>query len=196
VRRDAPLSDCYFHTMSNYRRSREGHLFFFTVVAHKRRQILTTPMGRECLRNAIKEVQDHHPFELTAIVLLPDHLHTIWEMPRGDQNYSLRWRRIKSLFTTKWITAGGKAAAVSHNRVKRRERGVWQRRFYEHTIQDEADLKRCVDYLHVNPLKHGFVKRVCDWPWSSFHRYVKLGEYSANWGSQAEWYGDEFKNFD
>ena len=153
-------------------------------------------MGRECLRNAIKEVQDHHPFELTAIVLLPDHLHTIWEMPRGDQNYSLRWRRIKSLFTTKWITAGGKAAAVSHNRVKRRERGVWQRRFYEHTIQDEADLKRCVDYLHVNPLKHGLVKRVCDWPWSSFHRYVKLGEYSANWGSQAEWYGDEFKNFD
>jgi len=103
--------------------------------------------------------------------------------------------RTSCCYATQPLEAGG-LPGVSHSRVKRRERGVWQRRFDENTIQDEADLKRCVDYLHVNPLKHGLVKRVCDWPWSSFHRYVKLGEYSANWGSQAEWYGDEFKNFD
>jgi len=86
--------------------------------------------------------------------------------------------------------------AVSRSHIHRGERGVWQRRFYEHTIQEELDLKRCVDYLHVNALKHGFVKRVSEWPWSTFHRYVKLGEYPANWGSQAEWYGDDFKNFE
>ena len=182
--------------MSNYRRSREGSLYFFTVVTHKRQPILTTPLGRECLRTAIAEVREKYRFDISAIVLLPDHLHAVWEMPREDSDYSLRWRRIKSLFTRSWTSHGGQSAAISRSRVKRSERGVWQRRFFEHTIRDEADLKRCVDYIHVNPLKHSLVERVRDWPWSSFHRYVKLGEYSNDWGNAAEWYGDEFVNFE
>jgi putative transposase len=85
---------------------------------------------------------------------------------------------------------------VSASRRGKGEYGVWQRRFFEHTVRDERDLRRCVDYVHVNPLKHGLVNRVADWPWSSFHRYVRLGEYSMEWGSAAEWYGDEFRNFE
>ncbi|WP_423838994.1 REP-associated tyrosine transposase, partial [Symmachiella dynata] len=85
---------------------------------------------------------------------------------------------------------------ISPSRAKRGEQGVWQRRFFEHTCRDEADLKRCIDYVHINPLKHGLVERVQDWPWSSFHRYVKQGEYPAEWGNAAEWYGDEFALFE
>jgi putative transposase len=80
--------------------------------------------------------------------------------------------------------------------MEKRERSVWQRRFFEHTVRDERDLRRCVDYVHVNPLKHGLVDRVPDWPWSSFHRYVRLGEYSSDWGSSNDWYGDEFANYE
>lgn len=87
-------------------------------------------------------------------------------------------------------------SAVSASRSKHGEQSVWQRRFFEHTIRDEQDLKRCFDYVHVNPLKHGLVNRVSDWPWSSFHRYVKLGEYPVEWGNAWEWYGDEFKYFE
>jgi putative transposase len=112
-------------------------------------------------------------------VLLPDHLHAVWELPRGDADDSTRWRRIKSLFTRQWLAA---------------EQGVWQRRFFEHTCRDDDDLKRCADYTHVNPLKHGLVTRVRDWPWSSFHRCVHSGEYPSDWGSAAHWYGDELRH--
>ncbi len=82
---------------------------------------------------------------------------------------------------------------VGPSRRRKQERGIWQRRFYEHTCRDEDDLKRCIDYIHVNPVKHGLVGRVIDWPWSSFHRYVRLGEYPIDWGGGDEWYGDEFR---
>lgn len=126
-------------------------------------------------------MRSRNPFSLDAIVLLPDHLHTVWTLPSGDENFSTRWRQIKTLFTKQWLAEGGDEVAQSLSRDIKRERGVWQRRFYEHTCQDEADLKRCVDYLHANPLKHGLVDRVVDWPWSSFHRYVRLGEYGDEW---------------
>jgi len=158
--------------MSNYRRSREGHTYFFTVVTNQRRGILTTDLGRTCLRNAIRTVQHERPFHNVAFVLLPDHLHAVWELPHGDTDDSTRWRRIKSLFTRSWIAAGGSKGTISESRQTRREQGIWQRRFFEHTCRDEADLKRCVDYIHVNPLKHKLVECVRDWEWSSFHRYV------------------------
>lgn len=120
----------------------------------------------------------------------------MWQLPRGDTDYSTRWRRIKSLFTQTWLAGGGSCGEVNQSRASRRERGVWQRRFFEHTCRTEADLKRCVDYIHVNPLKHGLVERVRDWPWSSFHRYVRLGEYTADWGDAVDWYGDEFLHFE
>jgi putative transposase len=91
-----------------------------------------------------------------------------------------------------YLAAGGIETDVPVSRAVKGERGVLQRRYYEHTIRDEENLKHCVDYVHVNPLKHGLVKRVVDWPWSSFHRYVRLGEYTPDWGSDPTFYGDEW----
>lgn len=180
--------------MRRYLRNQTGRTYFFTVVTDERRPILTTDLGRSCLRAAFLQSKATRPFELTAIVLLPDHLHTVWTLPKGDTDYSTRWRAIKSDFTRRWLAVGGTEATRSESRISKAERSIWQRRFYEHTCRDEADLKRCVDYTHVNPLKHALVNRVCDWPWSSFHRYVRLGEYTRDWGSANEWYGDEFRN--
>lgn len=182
--------------MSRYRRSFEGDTFFFTVVTHERRKILCTALGRATLREAFRRTRADHPFDVAAIVLLPDHLHTVWQLPCDDLDYSLRWRHIKARFTLAWTKAGAAVGEISASRESKGEHGVWQRRFFEHTVRDERDLRRCVDYVHVNPLKHGLVDRVADWPWSSFHRYVQLGEYSSQWGSSADWYGDEFRDFE
>jgi putative transposase len=180
--------------MRRYLRNRAGRAFFFTVVTDERRPILTTELGWACLRAALHQTRASRPFELTAIVLLPDHMHSVWTLPEGDTDFSTRWRAIKSEFTRRWLAAGGSEATSSHSRSSKAERSIWQRRFYEHTCRDDADLKRCVDYVHVNPLKHGLVTQVRDWPWSSFHRHVRLGEYSLGWGSANEWYGDEFRD--
>jgi putative transposase len=179
--------------MSNYRRNFiPGGTFFFTLVTHQRRQFLATPAARCCLREALRKVRRDWPFALDAIVLLPDHLHCIWTLPPGDAAYDVRWKRIKHCFTTSYLSAGGSEGAISASRASKRERGIWQKRYYEHTVRDDDDLKRCVDYIHVNPLKHGLVARVRDWPWSSFHRYVTLGEYSPDWGGSPKFYGDEW----
>jgi putative transposase len=182
--------------MRQYIRSRSGQVFFFTVVTHERREILTTDLGRNSLRIALQTVRAEHPFRITAIVLLPDHLHAVLELPAGDTDYSSRWRRIKSSFTRLWTAQGGDEGLVGRSRRRKGERSVWQRRFYEHTCLGDEDLKRCIDYVHVNPLKHRLVGRVIDWPWSSFHRYVQLGEYPSDWGSSDAWYGDEFKHME
>ena len=182
--------------MVNYRRSRIGQVYFFTVVTHQRAPILTTDLGRDCLRNAIEGVRQKLEFENLAFVLLPDHLHAVWKLPAGDTDYSTRWKQIKAAFTKSWLKGGGIEQRQSASRTEKRERGVWQKRFFEHTCRDENDLQRCLDYTHVNPLKHGLVTRVCDWPWSSFHRYVEAGTYDLNWGSADEWYGDEFRHFE
>ncbi|MBL4885406.1 MAG: transposase [Planctomycetaceae bacterium] len=180
--------------MRRYIRSTAGRTLFFTLVTHERQEILTSQPGRHALRSAIKKVQSTHPFRIIAFVLLPDHLHTIWEMPQNDLDYPMRWRLIKTNFTRNWMKSGGAEGTVTASRMHKQERAIWQRRYYEHTCKDENDLKRCVDYTHVNPLKHGLVKRVADWEWSSFHRYVKQGEYPQNWGSSENWFGDEFIN--
>ncbi|MFG0295709.1 MAG: transposase [Maioricimonas sp. JB045] len=179
--------------MRRYRRWYHGQVFFFTLVTHQRRRILTTNLGRSALRSAIREVRQRHPFELTAVVLLPDHLHAVVTLPMGERDYSTRIRRLKGAFTRLWRAGGGVEGDVSRSRHRRGERGIWQRRFYEHTVRDESDLKRCIDYVHVNPLKHRLDERVRDWPWSSFHRYVRLGEYPEDWGRRREFYGDEFR---
>jgi len=161
-----------------------GGTYFFTAVTQLRRPLLCDDVARRCLHEAIEKVQGGWPFELTAIVLLPEHLHAVWTLPRGDARYSLRWKRIKEGFTRRYLEAGGREIPPRPSRVRRGERGVWQRRFWEHSVCDEDDLKRCVDYVHWNPKKHGHVKSVRDWPWSSFHRYVELGEYEPTWGAE------------
>ena len=169
--------------MTHYRRNYvPGGTYFFTVVTASRRPIFQTDTTRALLREAIRRIQTKRPFETVATVLLPDHLHCIWTLPHRDSDYSTRWQQIKEGFTRAFLNAGGEEAVTSESRHNRRERAVWQRRFWEHTCRDEDDLKRCVDYVHWNPKKHGLVTNVCDWPWSSFHRFVTEGEYSADWG--------------
>lgn len=183
--------------MSKYRRWRvEGGTYFFTVVTYERRPILTTDLGRSCLRTAIDEIRGRHPFEIIACVLLPDHLHVVWQLPHGDVDYSTRWRQIKTRFTQLFSQNAVRAPFPNASRSKRHEHSIWQRRFYEHTVRDEADLKRCVDYIHINPVKHRLVSRVCDWEWSSFHRFVGEQEYDLDWGGSDEWFGDEFQQWE
>jgi len=169
--------------MPEYRRNYvAGGTYFFTCVTHRRAPILTSDLGRRCLREAMVKVRRDYPFEIVAIVLLPDHWHSVWTLPSGDDRYSLRWMRIKEEFTESWLKGGGIELSQSESRQKHRQRGVWHKRYWEHTVRDEDDLKRCVDYIHWNPRKHRLVHRVQDWPWSSFHRLVVAGEYDIDWG--------------
>ena len=110
--------------------------------------------------------------------MLPDHLHAIWSLPEGDADFATRWSLIKSGFS-RGLSA---SAARSPSKLGKREKGIWQRRYWEHVIRDEADMARHIDYIHFNPVKHGLVSRVCDWPHSSFHRYVAEGVLPADWG--------------
>lgn len=169
--------------MPNYRRVKEqGGTFFFTVVTFDREPILTSPQGRAVLRKAWLDVQSKHSFDTVAICLLPDHLHTIWKLPEGDSDYPMRWREIKRKFTHDYIQIGNNGGLRNLSRVNRKEMAIWQRRYWEHTFYDEDDLNAHIDYIHINPMKHGLVKNVVDWPWSSFHRYVKKGIYPSDWG--------------
>ena len=171
--------------MSDYRRYFvPGGTFFFTLVAYNRREILTTDVGRKLLRQAIQTVDKNLPFKIIATVLLPDHWHLVMQLPNGDDNFSARIRRIKEVFTKSWLSHSLTESVVTQSQSKRGERGVWQPRFWEHSIQDEDDLIRCVDYIHWNPRKHKLVSRVRDWPWSSFHRFVSCGDYSIEWGGE------------
>lgn len=170
--------------MPNYRRPFvAGGTFFFTVVTHERQPILTSKIARDCLRKTLQLERSKRPFTIDALVLLPDHLHSIWTLPSNDSDFSVRWNRIKASFTQEYMSSQGAEGYLSQSRLKRGERGVWQRRFYVHSVRNPRDLKPCIDCVHINPLKHGLVDKVQDWKWSSFHRYVKLGEYSIDWGS-------------
>jgi len=172
--------------VSDYRRNYvPGGTYFFTVVTYDRRRILTGETSRACLRRAILAERIKRPFQIIAFVLLPDHLHTVWTLPRGDAEFSLRWRKIKENYTRLLLKAEVPAGPRPIARPRRREQDVWQRRFWEHTCRGEDDLKRCVDYVHWNPVKHRLVRRAGDYPWSSFHRFVREGEYGPDWGVEA-----------
>jgi putative transposase len=164
--------------MPEYRRAKvEGGVYFFTVaLADRSGDLLVLEVDR--LREAYRVAQKKRAFETIAICILPDHLHAIWHLPEGDQDFSSRWSLIKSGFS-RGLAA---VAARSASKMEKREKGIWQRRFWEHTIRDERDLATHVDYIHFNPVKHGLVARVCDWPHSSFHRYVTDGRLPKDWG--------------
>jgi putative transposase len=171
-----------------------GGTYFFTLVTQDRRPLFTEALARAALRGAIEAEQAVRPFEPVAIVLLPDHLHAVWTLPAGDADYPTRWRRIKERFTEAYLGNGGREARVSAARSRRAERGVWQRRYWEHVCRDEDDLERCLDYLHWNPVKHGYARRPADWPYSTFEKFVRLGQYEPGWGGDppadvpgAEW---------
>lgn len=169
--------------MTEYRRTKiQGATYFFTVNCAERRGNRILENNVDALRQVFRKVKQKHPFEIDAIVILPEHLHCIWTLPQDDADYSLRWNLIKSGFS-RLITDGER---LSESRIKRGERGIWQRRFWEHMVRDEKDFERHVDYIHWNPVKHGCVKRVRDWPYSSFHSYVRNGVYPVNWASDDE----------
>ena len=171
--------------MPDYRRSRlAGGTFFFTVVTEQRANLLCTELARSLLSKAVRDCRRRWPFHIDAIVLLGDHLHAIWTLPEGDTDYSTRWAWIKKEFSKSWIATGGFSREVSPRRQRRRRLGIWQRGFWEHTIQNETDFARHFDYVHYNPIKHGLVKSVSEWPYSTFHRWVRKGVYPIDWGSQ------------
>ena len=170
-------------TVSDFRRNYvPGGTYFFTVVTYCRRPFLTQTAARRSLRRAFRHVQGRWPFDIVAIVLLPDHFHTVWTLPPDDVRYSLRMQKVKEQFTRTFLDGGGVELPGTPSEEAHGQRGIWQGRFWEHTVRDEADLKWCVDYVHWNPVKHRYVRRVADYAWSSFHRYVRLGEYAGNWG--------------
>lgn len=164
--------------MVNYRRSFvPGGTFFFTVTLQDRKSNLLVERIN-LLKAGVQKVKNEYPFQIKAYVILPEHLHMIWELPQGDCNYSLRWKKIKAHFSKSLCQSG-----IILNKTKHHEYRLWQRRFWEHTIKDMLDFEDHVNYIHYNPIKHGLVKDLHDWPYSSFHHYVLTGQISEHWAS-------------
>ncbi|MDT4828695.1 REP-associated tyrosine transposase [compost metagenome] len=168
--------------MTAYRRDHTpGATWFFTLnLADRQSHLLIDRI--DLLRASFRTCMERHPWRIDAIVILPDHLHALCTLPAGDADYALRWRKIKSGFSR----ALPARESLSASRRCKGERGIWQRRFWEHRIRDDQDFARHVDYIHHNPRKHRHVECVADWRWSSFHRYVKAGILPLDWAGNGE----------
>ena len=167
----------------DYRRAwHRGGTYFFTVNCLQRKDNDCLVRNIDLLREVIASVKKSHPFVIHAWVVLPEHMHCVIELPEADADFATRWMLIKMLFS-KGIPKNERRSDV---RIERRERGIWQRRYWEHLIRDERDYQAHVDYVHINPVKHGLVKTVKDWPYSTFHKMVEQGVYAQNWGGGME----------
>ncbi len=168
-----------------------GGTYFFTVnLAERKRRLLVEHV--DLLRDVLRRVKARYLFHIDAMVILPEHLHAVWTMPQDDRDYSTRWMLIKAGFSR----GIAKTERRSQSRVRKGERGIWQRRFWEHVIRDDRDYEKHVDYIHYNPVKHGYVKRAADWPHSSIHRFIAAGLLPHEWGADfafgnAEGFGEE-----
>lgn len=163
--------------MRYHRANSAGGTYFFTVnLADRKSNLLLEQIA--VLRHAVRKVRQAHPFEIIAMVVLPDHLHAIWRLPDGDADFPLRWSLIKATFSREIP----KNEVIRRSRIVKRERGIWQRRYWEHQIRDDDDLEQHVAYIHNNPVKHGYVTRAIDWLHSSIHREVVRGNVNGNWG--------------
>ena len=163
-----------------YRRAwQAGGTYFFTVnLAERSRTLLVDHI--DVLREAVRKVKTVHPFDILAWVVMPDHLHAIWALPENDADFAMRWMLIKAGFSRgiprgEWINA---------SKRRKGERGLWQKRFWEHLIVNEDDLQRHIDYVHINPVKHGHVELASEWPYSSIHRYIRLGWVPQDWAAK------------
>ncbi len=176
--------------MPDYRRAwHPGGTYFFTVNLLQRQGTDLLTRHIDLLRAAVKSVRQRHHFKIHGWVVLPEHLHCIIELPQDDSNFAMRWRLIKMGFSK----ALPRVERLSAVRPQRGERGIWQRRYWEHLIRDERDYRAHMDYLHINPLKHRLVERVAEWPYSTFRRLVDQGIYPADWAGGCEGglgYGD------
>jgi putative transposase len=172
--------------MPNYRRAFVPNgCWFFTHNLHNRQETLLID-NIAALRSAFRQTQKKYPFTVEAIVVLPEHMHAVWKLPPDDADFATRWRLIKTRFTKSLP----KREARSPIRKARGERGIWQRRFWEHLIRDDRDYARHIEYCYINPIKHGLVRRVQDWPHSSFHRDVSHGLFPTDWAGEVEVKGD------
>jgi putative transposase len=162
-----------------YRRTNiGGATYFFTVNLADRKSTLLVEQI-DLLREAMRKIRQSHPFEIIACVVLPDHLHAIWRLPVGDADFPLRWALIKAAFSR----SIPKTELIRQSRKLKRERGIWQRRYWEHLIRDDDDLEKHVAYIYFNPVKHGYVTKAVDWPYSSIHREIRQGNIDKNWGT-------------
>ena len=175
-----------------YRRAiMAGATYFFTVNLAERRAVSLT-QHIDLLRGVIHRVKIAHPFHIDAMVVLPDHIHAMWTLPENDADYPMRWSLIKAGFSR----GLGKTERINESRQSKRERGVsrkrdkWQRRYWEHLIRNDRDYAAHVDYIHINPVKHGYVIRAVDWPHSSIHRYIESGWLAADWAVDPDDIGD------
>jgi REP-associated tyrosine transposase len=163
--------------MPNYRRNRiPGGTYFFTVNLRDRGSGLLVAQI-DALREAVREERRRSPFHIDAWVVLPDHMHCLWTLPQGDSEFPDRWRRIKAAFTKSLP----ETRQVSLVKLRKSERGIWQRGYWEHTIRDSRDYAAHMDYIHFNPVKHGLTQDPSDWPFSSFRHCVAAGFYPAGW---------------
>ena len=160
----------------------KGGVYFFTVNLAERHNNDLLVANIEILREAFRTTKQTHPFIIDACAILPEHLHCIWRLPENDNDFSMRWRLIKTYFS-KNIAVN---EPISNSRKRKKERGIWQRRFWEHLIKDEKDYQNHLDYIHYNPVKHGYVQRAIDWPYSSFHLWVERKVYPRDWATQLD----------
>ena len=168
-----------------YRRLKiPGATYFFTVVTHDRRPLFRDPSAVALFKAGVNRIQSRHPFTVDATVILPDHIHTLWTLPDGDANFSTRWRLIKEAFTKAYIRDHPLPEPSASRRAKG-EQPIWQRRFWEHVIRDDADYAAHADYIHYNPVRHGLVSAARDWPHSSFADWVARGALGEGWGTAA-----------
>lgn len=163
--------------MPDYRRNRvPGATYFFTTnLLDRRSDLLIAQIG--VLREAVRKVLRRSPFHIDAWVVLPDHMHCLWTLPEGDSDFPDRWRNIKTIFSKSLPATEQRSMVMLH----RGERGVWQHRYWEHTIRDDRDYAAHMDYIHFNLVKHGFVDKPENWPFSTFRRCVARGLYPADW---------------
>jgi len=167
--------------MPDYRRAYlNGGTFFFTVVCYRRNSIVREEAAIDLLWRCFQATMAMYPFRVDASVILPDHLHIIWTLPENDSDFSTRWKRIKSAFSRHYH--GYTIEDISESMRRKKEKGIWQRRFWEHVIRDQADFNRHCDYIHYNPVKHGLVHSPLEWKHSSFKKFVEKGLYSQDWG--------------
>jgi len=168
--------------MPEYRRAfQPGGTFFLTLVTHRRARVFDSPVARAVLRESIELARVDRPFELLAVVLLPDHLHLLLTLPTDDADFSTRVGVIKARFTRRWLDTGAEERGQSVSRARQGYRGVWQKRFWEHVVRDNDDLIHCYDYIHYNPVKHGLASCPHAWQWSTFHRCVNENKYAKDW---------------
>ncbi|HEX9897130.1 MAG TPA: transposase [Dehalococcoidales bacterium] len=169
--------------MSNYRRAfLKGGTFFFTVVTYMRYPIFDEETSVRLLGNCFKSIMKTHPFRIDAIVIMPDHLHTIWTLPDEDSDFSTRWKQIKGTFSRHY--SGNKSRDITGSIISKSEKGIWQRRFWEHVIRNQEDFNKHCDYIHYNPVKHGLVNSPLEWKLSSFRKFVEKRLYQSDWGKE------------